>query len=648
MNNFFYPSPTLEGSTEVKTLRIARHCQCSRSSCDCKGLHPRPGQQVEIVLEIEDAEFSEAGTACECGHSWKSHGALNTLVDAEIERRAKVALRADEFLEEAEKLEDFTFTDPEIDSLLKQMDLPPGEERDASFKRGHSPESVASATRSKRSRSLSSSRSSDIPKGVKRRRITSPLSDEDDDAEDMDEDHSMAEAQEPSAGNLKTPATPVVSKGLKAPPVPVLSGARPNARAGKKRAPGASGAAPAVNPPVNGMLTSHAPKIKQEDDIDDGGSVSETVTTATAPEETAGMSIDLPPKEKAVVEEHARGYIMFAPVHNDGTERSYIILTGLKNLFQRQLPKMPREYISRLVMDPNSRALAIVKHGYKVVAGITYRPFPHRGFIEIVFCAVSSSNQVKGYGGHLMDHFKKHIQEVYAEQKVETFLTYADNYAVGYFKKQGFSKDVTLDRAQWAGYIKDYEGATLLQCTLVPVDYTTIRETLMKQKEWIMERIRQQSSSHIVHEGIPAFQDGQPPTMLDYKDIPGLLEAGWTAHPATQEIPANIKAPDYVRMTRALRALQAHQQSWPFRAPVNKVEVPDYYEFIKNPMDLHTMQTKLENGEYTQVSRFIQDVRVIGENCLAYNPHDSVYAKAASKLMRYFELVLLKELEEKE
>lgn len=37
-----------------------------------------------------------------------------------------------------------------------------------------------------------------------------------------------------------------------------------------------------------------------------------------------------------------------------------------------------------------------------------------------------------------------------------------------------------------------------------------------------MERIRQHSSSHIVHEGIPAFQDGQPPAVLDYKDIPGL------------------------------------------------------------------------------------------------------------------------------
>lgn len=135
--------------------------------------------------------------------------------------------------------------------------------------------------------------SDNVPKGVKRRRITSPLSDDDEDAEDADEDHSMVGTQEPPAGNLKTPATPSVSKGLKAPPVPVLSGARPNARAGKKRAPGTSGPAPAANAPVNGLQTGHVAKIKQEDDMDDRESVSETATTATAPEETSGMSIDV-------------------------------------------------------------------------------------------------------------------------------------------------------------------------------------------------------------------------------------------------------------------------------------------------------------------------------------------------------------------
>ena len=43
-----------------------------------------------------------------------------------------------------DKLDDFTYTDPDIDSLLKQMELPNGDERNASFKEGHSPESVAS------------------------------------------------------------------------------------------------------------------------------------------------------------------------------------------------------------------------------------------------------------------------------------------------------------------------------------------------------------------------------------------------------------------------------------------------------------------------------------------------------------------------
>ena len=64
---------------------------------------------------------------------------------------------------------------------------------------------------------------------------------------------------------------------------------------------------------------------------------------------------------------------------------------------------------------------------------------------------------------------------------------------------------------------------TPLQCTLVPrVDYTTIRDTLMKQKEFIQARIRERSSSHRVRLGLPQFQEGQPPTTLDYKDILGL------------------------------------------------------------------------------------------------------------------------------
>lgn len=82
-------------------------------------------------------------------------------------------------------------------------------------------------------------------------------------------------------------------------------------------------------------------------------------------------------------------------MENDAQPRSLIILTGLKTLFQKQLPKMPREYIARLVYDSNSKCLGIIKRGYKVVGGICFRPFPHRGFAEIVFFATASVDQVK-------------------------------------------------------------------------------------------------------------------------------------------------------------------------------------------------------------------------------------------------------------
>ena len=37
-----------------------------------------------------------------------------------------------------------------------------------------------------------------------------------------------------------------------------------------------------------------------------------------------------------------------------------------------------------------------------------------------------------------------------------------------------------------------------------------------------------------------------------------------------------------------------------FREPVDAVKVPDYYERIKNPIDIATMINKLKTNKYTQ------------------------------------------------
>jgi histone acetyltransferase len=104
---------------------------------------------------------------------------------------------------------------------------------------------------------------------------------------------------------------------------------------------------------------------------------------------------DIEYTEKPAVLEEREGVIEFRVVNNDNTKENMIILTGLKNIFQKQLPKMPREYIARLIYDRNHLSMAIVKKPLQVVGGITYRPFNHRKFAEIVFCAITSAEQVK-------------------------------------------------------------------------------------------------------------------------------------------------------------------------------------------------------------------------------------------------------------
>lgn len=139
---------------------------------------------------------------------------------------------------------------------------------------------------------------------------------------------------------------------------------------------------------------------------------------------------------------------------------------------------MPKDYIARLVYDFAHLSMAIVKMPLEVIGGITFREFRHRQFAEIVFFAVSSDQQVKGYGAHLMNHFKDYVR---ATGPVMHFLTYADNYATGYFQKQGFTKEISLAKSIWMGLIKDYEGGTLMQCSMLPrIRYLESRRMLLK------------------------------------------------------------------------------------------------------------------------------------------------------------------------
>ncbi|CAA2992807.1 transcription factor GTE10-like isoform X2 [Olea europaea var. sylvestris] len=89
-----------------------------------------------------------------------------------------------------------------------------------------------------------------------------------------------------------------------------------------------------------------------------------------------------------------------------------------------------------------------------------------------------------------------------------------------------------------------------------------------------------------------------------------------------------------------LNRLMAHQYGWVFNEPVDtvKLNIPDYFNVIKHPMDLGTIKKKLHSGGYSSPMGFAADVRLTFENALTYNPRGNDVHLMAETMKKFFEV----------
>ncbi|XP_058613379.1 bromodomain-containing protein 3a isoform X3 [Onychostoma macrolepis] len=80
--------------------------------------------------------------------------------------------------------------------------------------------------------------------------------------------------------------------------------------------------------------------------------------------------------------------------------------------------------------------------------------------------------------------------------------------------------------------------------------------------------------------------------------------------------------------------------AWPFYKPVDAeaLELHDYHDIIKHPMDLSTVKKKMDSREYQDAQSFATDVRLMFSNCYKYNPPDHEVVAMARKLQDVFEM----------
>ncbi|PWA14887.1 hypothetical protein CCH79_00014256 [Gambusia affinis] len=80
-------------------------------------------------------------------------------------------------------------------------------------------------------------------------------------------------------------------------------------------------------------------------------------------------------------------------------------------------------------------------------------------------------------------------------------------------------------------------------------------------------------------------------------------------------------------------------ESLPFRQPVDPMllGIPDYFDIVKNPIDLSTIKRKLDTGQYQEPWQYVDDVWLMFNNAWLYNRKTSRVYKYCSKLAEVFE-----------
>ncbi|KAI8986416.1 Bromodomain-containing protein [Pilobolus umbonatus] len=105
-----------------------------------------------------------------------------------------------------------------------------------------------------------------------------------------------------------------------------------------------------------------------------------------------------------------------------------------------------------------------------------------------------------------------------------------------------------------------------------------------------------------------------------------------------------MTAQDKRFIMNTVKALMRNKNAPHFILPVDPVayNIPDYFDIIKKPMDLSTVQTKLKNDEYRTKEECYADIQLIFDNCYLYNNAGDPVYNAGKALEEAFKKALKK------
>ncbi|KAI1304968.1 CREB-binding protein [Halotydeus destructor] len=171
--------------------------------------------------------------------------------------------------------------------------------------------------------------------------------------------------------------------------------------------------------------------------------------------------------------------------------------------------------------------------------------------------------------------------------------------------------------------------------------------TSQVKKEETDDSVISSSDSKAIASNAGSTNEPTTPTIKDEIDSKPNSNAPLTPAPSTPAKPSaprqkKVFKPDELRfalMPTIGKMWKQDPESLPFRQPVDPqmLQIPDYFDIIKVPMDLSTIKDKLEHGHYQDPWQYVDDVYLMFNNAWLYNKKSSRVYRYCTKLSEVFE-----------
>ncbi|GEQ67532.1 hypothetical protein JCM33374_g1197 [Metschnikowia sp. JCM 33374] len=204
-------------------------------------------------------------------------------------------------------------------------------------------------------------------------------------------------------------------------------------------------------------------------------------------------------------------------------------------------------------------------------------------------------------------------------QVVEDFNLMVDNCVKFNGEASGISRMAKNIQAQFEKHMLNIPPKVLAVngTTAVPVTANSRRRNVLVNEESKKESVAAHRPKRTIH----------PPRS---KELP------YDVRPRKKKYAAELRFCNQV--IRELTSKKHFNVNFPFLQPVDPIalNIPNYTEVVKTPMDLGTIQTKLANNQYENGDDFEKDVRLVFTNCYLFNPKGNDVHTMGQKLEQMF------------